>query len=79
MQHVNPKIVLSINVSAKVDQELTSVWITLEGRKMQRSEPVTIVLLIDPFSYLLLCRELGFSKFQECLKTHKAVAEGALV
>ena len=79
MQHVDPKIVLRMNVSAHIYQKLTSVRIALERCEMQGCEPVAIVFCVDPFSHLLFSCELGICKLYQCLKTCEAVSKGALV
>ena len=79
MQHVDPEIVLRMNVSAHVYQKLTSVRIALERCEMQGCEPVAIVFCVDPFSHLLFGCELGIRKLYQCLKTCEAVSKGALV
>ena len=58
MQHVDPVIVLRVDIGAQADQELASIGVALEGGEVQGCEAVAVVLLVDPLSHLLLSFKL---------------------
>lgn len=41
-----------MNIGARLNQELTSVWVALKRGKVQGSESVAVVLDIDPWEKL---------------------------
>ena len=62
-----------------LNQHIASVWISLETSKMQSSEAIAAVLLIEPLCYLLWSQILVFTVCQQYFDTLGTVIEGALV
>ena len=48
MEHINAKVVLSVDVCSIRDKKLTSIRISFERSKMKGCKAVTMVFLIDP-------------------------------
>ena len=78
MQHVDTKVILSIDISAIVNEEFTGIRVTLEGGEMERDETISAIFDIDPVSYFIMTICL-FSLIQECLEAFDAIVEGTLV
>ena len=54
MQHIDTKVILSIDIGAIVNEEFTGVRVALEGGEMERDETISAIFYIDPVSYLIM-------------------------
>ncbi len=79
MQHIDTKVVLSVDVCSMINQKLTNVWVALERGEMQSCKAIPVVLLVDPRGDLLLQEVLRVRIVQQHLHTLRAVIKGALV
>ena len=79
MQHVYSEIVLSVNISAVIDEVLAHVRVALEGAEVEGREAIAVVFLVYPRSDLLLGELLRLCVDDQKLQGLVIVVESALV
>ena len=48
MEHIDAKVVFSVNVCTMLNKNLTGIGVSLERSKVEGRETITMVLLVDP-------------------------------
>lgn len=54
MHHVDTKVILGVNISAVIDEQLAHLRIPLERSEVERREAITMIFHIEPSGKLLL-------------------------
>jgi len=79
MEHIDTKVILSMNVCSLQNEDLAQVRISSEGCKVEGCKAITMVLLIDPVSELLRIMELSLCQPEQCFGALISISKSAFV
>lgn len=79
MKHVDTIVVLSMDVSAMRDKQLSTIRVSFERCKVEGREAIAAIFLIDPCCQLLWCQFDVLGDCKQCFQALVAIIESALV
>ena len=79
MEHIDTKIILSMDICSFQNQELAHIRIPSEGGEVEGCETIAVVLLIDPVCELLRIIELILCQPEQCFGTLGTIRKSTLV